>query len=210
MTQPNASAAIALLVPQDHQEEIRTHYTSAQGTLEALEAWPCETVKDEQDLGEMLGAVKGQFNAWEEKRTSITKPLLEAKRAVDSLFKPMLDTLARAERIIKDKLAAAHVRRMEANAAAQAQAGQLAQAGNPQAASQELAKVQVVQAPPGVQFQEGWDFTVEDLDAVPRAWLSVDHSKVRIYLRDYSKSQTVPPVPGLRFFRSPIVKSKSG
>ena len=51
--------------------------------------------------GEDLKAIKGAQKRLEDSRTTITKPLLEAQRAVNALFRGPTDTLTEAERIVK-------------------------------------------------------------------------------------------------------------
>ncbi len=51
-----------------------------------------------------LKAVKALAKQIEDKRTSITKPLNQALREVNALFKPAKDWLAQAERLLKSKL----------------------------------------------------------------------------------------------------------
>ena len=48
-----------------------------------------------------LKAIKGAQKRLEDARTTITKPLLEAQRAVNALFKGPTDTLIEAERVVK-------------------------------------------------------------------------------------------------------------
>lgn len=207
------TALTSILVSPEVQAETRGEHTQAQETLAALRAWPCETPADESALAEILQAIKGKWKVLEDKRTTVTKPLNAAKRAVDALFKPALDALADAETIIKTKLAEAQSRRLEANARAMEAAKAAGMAGNSQGAGQALAALDLTKAPAGTHYRYTWDFTVEDLDQVPREWLSVDHSKVRIYLRQFQNSEVIPDparVPGLRFFRDATVVSRSG
>ncbi len=56
--------------------------------------------------GDDLKAVKTLAKLIEDKRTSITKPLNQALREVNALFKPAKNWLAKAEGLIKDKLLA--------------------------------------------------------------------------------------------------------
>src|SRR3974377_1473984 len=51
--------------------------------------------------GEDLKSIKLRQKQLEDARTGITKPLLDAQRAVNNLFRTPQDTLAEAERIIK-------------------------------------------------------------------------------------------------------------
>ena len=56
--------------------------------------------------GEDLKLIKARQKQLEEARTKITKPLLEAQRALNALFKAPMETLAEAERLIKQALIA--------------------------------------------------------------------------------------------------------
>jgi len=68
----------------------------------AREAYAVITTGDMcEAAGEDLKALKGAQKRLDGSRTAITKPLLEAQRAVNALFKGPTDTLAEAERIVK-------------------------------------------------------------------------------------------------------------
>ena len=72
--------------------------------------------------GEDLKSIKARQQQLEEARTSITKPLLDAQRAVNNLFRAPQETLSEAERIIKRSILAYQEveerKRLEAQAAA--------------------------------------------------------------------------------------------
>lgn len=59
------------------------------------------TADQAEAAGEDLKTIKGRQKALEEARTKITKPLLEAQRAVNALFEGPKQLLAEAESIIK-------------------------------------------------------------------------------------------------------------
>ncbi len=59
------------------------------------------TAEQCEAAGEDLKAIKLRQKQLEDARTSITKPLWEVQRAVNSLFKGPMDTLSEAEQIIK-------------------------------------------------------------------------------------------------------------
>lgn len=72
--------------------------------------------------GEDLKSIKAKQKLLEESRLTITKPLLDAQRAVNALFKGPADMLAEAERIVKNGIlvyqATEERKRREAEAAA--------------------------------------------------------------------------------------------
>jgi colicin import membrane protein len=59
------------------------------------------TADECEAAAEDLKSIKAKQKALEDARTTITKPLLEAQRAVNALFKKPQDTLIEAERIVK-------------------------------------------------------------------------------------------------------------
>jgi hypothetical protein len=59
------------------------------------------TADDCEAAAEDLKAIKSRQKALEDARTTITKPLLEAQRAVNALFKGPQDMLTQAEQIVK-------------------------------------------------------------------------------------------------------------
>jgi len=80
------------------------------------------TADECEAAAEDLKAIKARQKALEDARTAITKPLLEAQRAVNALFKAPQDMLAQAEQIVKRGILtyqdAEECKRREAEAAA--------------------------------------------------------------------------------------------
>ena len=202
------SPIMAVLVTPATRAEAAQEAQETAATLAQLRDWPCATAQDERDLADFLTALKDKMKDLDGKRTAITGPLNQAKRAVDALFKPALDAMAEAEAIIKGKLADAATRRNQLAQAALAQASRAAQVGDTRGAATALAtasQAQEAAPPPGVTYRYTWDAQLGDIDQVPREWLSVDWSKVRLYTVHHQASETIPPVPGLVFTRKPIV-----
>jgi hypothetical protein len=68
----------------------------------ACNSYASITTGDEcEAAAEDLKSIKARQQALEEARTKITRPLLEAQRAVNALFKGPADMLAQAEQIVK-------------------------------------------------------------------------------------------------------------
>lgn len=143
--------------------------------------------------GEDLKAIKGAQKRLEDSRTTITKPLLEAQRAVNALFKGPTETLTEAERIVKRGIlgyqeteerkrreaeaAAAEVARkerekLEAQAARAANAGKLEKAEVLQAAASAIPeRVEIASAAPkieGLATRSIWRAEVTDKGALVR------------------------------------------
>jgi hypothetical protein len=203
MADEQTEALTAILVTPPRRASLREAEAEASAeVLAGLRAYPCETPDDEAALADILHSVKARAKEVEEMRTTITGPLNAAKRAVDGLFKPALSAMAEAEAIIKSKLAGAHERREAANRARLEAAAASARAGDTMAASRSLAEVSTAK-PEGVSFRCTWTHVVEDVALVPREWLTVDGSKVKIHLAKFNDGHREPePVPGLRFIKT--------
>jgi colicin import membrane protein len=91
--------------------------------LTARQCYASIATTDEcEAAGEDLKGIKAAQKRLEDARTTITKPLLEAQRAVNALFKTPQETLSEAERIVKQGIltyqAAEERKRREAEAVA--------------------------------------------------------------------------------------------
>lgn len=84
------------------------------------------TADECEAAAEDLKGIKAKQKALEDARTTITKPLLEAQRAVNALFKRPQDTLAEAERIVKRGILAYQDREDQKRRAAEAAAAEAA------------------------------------------------------------------------------------
>lgn len=202
----------AVVVPPERQAAIKAEESEAMAALEGLRDWPVNTPQDEESAAELLIAVKSKWRDIDAQRKTITGPLHQAKKAVDALFKPALGFYSDAERILKGKLAEASNRREEAKRAAMMAAQASAAAQDANATHGHLAAARAAeaqQAPAGISFRESWDFEVEDPTAVPLAFKSVDAGKVNAFLDQYKHSETVPAVPGLRFFKRKSVVARN-
>lgn len=221
------SALTAILVPAERQAEIQSEQSEAQATLAQLREWPCITPEDEQDLADILGAIKSKSKDLEEKRTSITGPLNLAKRAVDALFRPAKNALEEAETIIKGKLAQADRRREEARRAALLLAQESAAKAQAAKAQGDVVQVQAATqaaavalasaptsgssaAPDGVHFRYQWKWELEDIGQVPMDFLALNHATMKIYTSRFKDREDIPPVSGIRFFRERIVVAREG
>ncbi|MDE2022374.1 MAG: hypothetical protein KGI71_05700, partial [Patescibacteria group bacterium] len=170
-------------------------------------------VDDAQGAGtasDMLVQLKRWEKEVEEKRAFVVKPLKEHVKRLDALFKPTLDQLEEAERLVKGKLLGFQEKeraKAEAERAKLLEQAEEAQAEGDQDAAVELATQameatsiqKTVQAPSemgSVQTKMRWTFEVTDLGAVPPEYMSLDEGKVRAAIRS-----GVREVSGLRIFQ---------
>lgn len=138
----------------------------AETLRDAARTLPAETPEDFAMLGEVLGHVKGQAKRLDELRTGITKPLNQALRATNDLFRPALRAYEEAEVLIKGKIADYTLRQRQAQEAALL-------AGLPSEAPASAAGV-------STRIRKG--FRVVDEASVPREFCSPDPEKIRVHL----------------------------
>jgi hypothetical protein len=157
-----------------------------------------DLIIEDQETLDMVGGVlvdiKTQWKMLEEKRTSITKPLLQAKNAADALFKPALTALVDAEKALKGKIDSYFT----AIAAAKIEALTMGEV-------QEAIEMAAPVLSGGVGARAVLDYVLEDLSLVPREWLCLDQSAVRIAM---SRDKNIQ-IPGIRFFEKQTVSVRT-
>lgn len=213
MPDQNIELLTGVIVPQQTRVELAQQHSEAESLRPRFEALPCDTPDQESIIAAILQEVKGRLAELETSRKSITQPLAQVKAAVDALFRPMKEAWEEAEQVLKGKLAMAEERRREASAARLDAAKLAASQGDAQGARDELvarAHLTAQAAPEGIQYRKSWTWTVNDLSKVPREWLSLDHSKAKIYCKEWQESDQIPEVPGLTFRREVSVVSRVG
>lgn len=91
-----------ITIPQPDQ----ALFDQAQLALSDSRGSSIATAGDYEGAGKSLIAIKGMQKQLEEKRTAITKPLNDALKAVNDLFRPAKTWLEEAEKIHKDQMVA--------------------------------------------------------------------------------------------------------
>lgn len=176
------------------RQEADAQLAEANDWTAKLSTFVIQNDADEANIVGVIQETKSRAKALEAKRTEITKPLNEALRAVNALFKPPKDRFEALERMLKGKVVAYMTAKQAANVAAIQAA---AVAPTPQAAQQTLARVQLVEAPQSVSVRHVWKFEVTDPDVVPRELCSPDVNKI-------GRMDPGTPVPGVRWFQEPV------
>lgn len=165
------------------------------------------TTDAEQDFAaQLLHEVKAEWTLVEEKRKKITKPLDEAKRETQAVFKPVLEALKTVETALKDKIAGYMQAKQNANVAALQTASH---APSAMAASQSMGLYEPVQAPQGVSVRQVWKFEVTDPELVPRHLCSPDMKKIQEELGKKSDKYGQPDlIPGVRVYQEAVVAAR--
>lgn len=150
---------------------------------------------------DLVRQAREAWDKWELERTAITKPIMQAKRATDDHFKPVLQALTDIEHYLRAEIGSyiagierERVRIMR-ESAAQLTAGIVPTEVIPQSPKTE-----------GITATQVWAFEVVDPTKVPRELCSPDEEKIQAKIW-YANTATNPPheIPGVRFFLKPKV-----
>lgn len=180
----------------------------AQGAalVEFLEGQPCTNAAQETWFSEQLSAVRGLIKGLEDERTSVTKPMLEAKRHVDELFAPATAPLKRCEVVIRGKLADVARMRFQADADARRLAADAAAQGDHLGAMAALAEAPDAIRTLGSSARATWIAAVRDFRLVPDEFKVIND---RALAQAAKGSDGEPaPIPGIEWVLDATVRAK--
>jgi hypothetical protein len=170
------------------------------------------TDQQNQNASELLKRIKSDAKTVEDMRTTITKPMLGAKKMVDDYFRPLSETLGTAEVIIKrailkflqeqeairvaaqrKALAEAEAEEVRKRKLLEAQAVKAEEKGNDVRAETLREKAEMVHVPvqvfapsvtkvSGISTRKKWVFEIIDESLIPREYLKVDEDRIRKYV----------------------------
>ncbi len=181
------ASVIALVNP------LRTEYTDMVAQLRTALVVNSQARLD--IAGELLQQVKGKVKKLEIERKKITKPLLDAKKAVDNLFRPATDAAALVEEILK-KAISGYIDGQRATKVAALQAGDHEGA---------LATIEP-ELPAGVSARTVWKWKIVDVNLVPREYWAIDAARVQEHVNTF-KGQS--QIPGIEVFPETGIASGS-
>lgn len=124
----------------------------------------------------------------EEERKKITQPLTDAHKAVMALFKPPIEGYTKFKNLAKSKLMA-YMRKCEAERTKALE-------------KQEYKKTELLAQPPkptAIRTQSYWTWKITDFDKIPRDYLTLDTSKMKITIREANAPEKLN-IPGIEIF----------
>jgi hypothetical protein len=190
---PNLTAhALAFGDRQSQQER-------ADLTLEQLRCRTIETNDDYRIAGEWLVYCKARGKEYEQKRKAITAPMNEAKREVDSWFKPIVASWQEAERILKSKLQEYSAKQL---AERQAIARQMQNAQGDVPATMALAvdaQKTVIPEIPNVHERKIQRWRVIDEQQIPRQFWRLDEQAINQAMREQQL------IPGIEYYQDTVL-----
>lgn len=181
------SDVLALVAP------LRDEYTAMGGQLVGFAVNSQETL---DMVGALLVDVKGKMKALDKARQKIVRPLIDAKKAVDDLFRPATGAAKHVEGLLKAALSAY----TDAQQAAQVSA---------LAAGDHVGALAIEQPtmPAGVSTRTVWRWRVTDAALVPDAYKVIDSAAVQSHVNQY-KGQA--QIPGIEAFPETGISARGG
>lgn len=190
---------IEVVFDEGKRADVAERTKEAEEYLAGFEDFTIENEADLEVAVDCLKDVKKTYKEIKAEQELVTKPMNAALVKVRSWFKPALEVLERTERLLKGKVAGYHEMVAEESRKAMEAAAKASQEGNFDAAH-EAAKG-IVSAPRTHGVSVGarqWDYELVDLSLVPREFLTLDHSAVKIHIKR-SGGDEPAEIPGLVF-----------
>ena len=184
------------------KEQNRGLLTEAETLVVRAEAIEISDDEDMEIAVNLLGGIATAKKKTEKQRKFFTESLNQQVKKINELFHSFTNPLLKAERIIKQKVAAYHVEKERKAQEEMAEALSEAQSGD------EVMPVVIpnqpqrtVQADTGsATIKKVWTFQVENPALVPEQYKVVDEKKIRAAI-----ASGIREIPGVRIFLSPQV-----
>jgi hypothetical protein len=179
----------------------------AEGLLPQVSGLPLTTQEAVDWIAAAGESARADLAALETERLKITKPLNDAKRAVDAFFKPGKDACVAVIECVKSRLAEF------AAAADKAQDTALAAVaeGHDDEATLAAAHGAGPTLPASVFARDVVDFEVADLSLVPREFMCLDEGLVRAYITHKRDLGEAVAIPGINvFMRKEVRRAPNG
>ena len=157
--------------------------------IDVIDGFQIENAEHAELAKEVLSELKEKLDLVEETRTGITKPLLEAKRKVDALFKPVTTSLKSSLDTMRGRLGKYTAQQREE---AQRLLAQASQSEPEEAAALVAASNRAKAEAPSVR--EVWRFEIEDVSKLPSQFLIPDEKAIGAVVRSQKGNAKIPGV----------------
>jgi hypothetical protein len=178
--------------------ELAEEEAACKDLLQVVQGFLVETDEAFGKAAELTKEVKREYKQIDARLKSATDPLNASLKQIRGWFKPMLDLLSSCETVLKQKMAAYQMQKVEDSQAALKRLGEAA-------VSRDLHQVQLaaeslVEIPKakGVGIRQVWDWKIADESQVPRQFLTVNASAVNAHVKESSGEPAA--IPGIVFF----------
>lgn len=137
---------------------------------------------------DLIDEYKEKKEFLDSKRDKFNKPINELRREVNEFFLPIIKRLETCIQILREKIVEYEIRRNE----------------------QRIADIKTKKKPSPklksdkVSYRNTWEYVIDDFDLIPKEYLTLDHSKVKIELREKGGDLEIPGIE-IRLKKIPIV-----
>jgi hypothetical protein len=190
---PGPAGAGTGMVPAELEGQLTEERHKAQKALEMVQRLPAETEQDRVRLAALINVAGAQIKTLDDRRKSVTGPLLAIKKTVDGWFSPAIDFYEKAQTCMKDKVSA-RMLQLEAEAA-KARVEVLESPQTAPAESFELAQTPVT-APAGLGSRDVWKYKITSFELVPDKYklIVLDHAKLTREVQDLGSQAVIPGI----------------
>lgn len=185
------------------REEVRIHQEETDEALDFARGFEIVSAEDLELVEAARAEAKGKWKELEAKRQTVSKPLNEAIRAHNALFKPVLTALEALGKCWDDSLRAYRAR-CEAE---RAEAIAIAHAAEAPEEIREAVMIAAEAVPQnqGTMYIDHWVFEIEDESKIPREYLLPDLAKIGQVVKAMKESTSIQ---GVNAFNRPIVRGR--
>lgn len=190
----------------DERESVARDTREAPGMLATLREMNIASESDLSLANDCLRDVVTRKDDLKTKLKRVTDLLNAPLKEVRGWLIPGIKVAEEAEGILKFKIGAYMTAQAKARDLALQAAMTAQRVGDNRSMVKALNEASTsVTAPAGTGVREVWDAEVIDPSAVPRVYLLVDEAAIRTCARVTDISNIPTPIPGVRFFKKPIV-----
>ena len=174
-----------------------------------VERQPLVVTNSEQALvvGETVAALRDQKQELTALMRRATKPLNAALGEVRSWFRPALDAIDAAEKLLTEPLARYRLEQFKASEASQVKAAEAAEAGDVDGVLEALSAPALEAQDTATSTVFRWVVAHVDPAKLSRQYLVPDMRALNAYARAAGKGE-IEPIPGVTFDRQAIVRRK--
>lgn len=190
-------------------EFVARHKSIALGLQSLASSGPLETADDELGLDGLRKNAAKLADELDEKRTSITKPILESKRRVDELFQPVIKALKEAESIARRRLEAFALKRLEDERKALLAVQAAAETQDVEAIDAAFETIPEERQTTDSTLTFGWDYSIVDIAKIPDPYTArvLNVPVLEAFLKTHEGDKP-PNIPGLSFKRVAKLRGK--
>ena len=190
------------------QEQAAAENARATMMSTSAQALFIQTDEEYQEAASVLTQIQQRLKEIESERVKITKPINQALRNVNALFKGPKGEYEKAKALFKARMADFLKRKEEQRQLALEAAQQASDQGNQEAFYMQAQAANDAATPfvGNVHTRDTWKFEITDLTKVPLDFLMVDERKLRGFI-NVNKDSVI--IPGVRVYKDTQVVART-